>query len=173
MESQELMSAESNKPLSSGGEHGSGRSNASSSPPKLKPVECFFALLVLGLWLILFAGGILMDTEPYRCAISSGGVQALQVRSSSNESARDICKKYEPLPSPMSSSWFSAWFFVLFLFLPLNLALICVTAGALGTFGSIANLHNDQSRNSPRDYSNPYISGLLRALWYLALQIKV
>jgi len=122
-------------------------------------------LVVLGIWLNLFAGGILIETKQYRCAISPGGVEALQPRSAPPKPCGDA----EPAP-PFSSRWFTSWFFVLFLFLPLNLALICVTAGALGTFGSLAKLHDDQSRNSPADYSNPYVSGLLRGFFvYLFL----
>jgi hypothetical protein len=105
---------------------------------------------------------MLIHTEPYRCVISREGVQASQPLSNPS----DVCKQLKEPPA----SLFSSWFVVLFLYLPLNLALICVIAGTLGTFGSIANLHADGSNNSPRDYSNPYMSGLLRGFFvYLFL----
>ena len=165
MREQETKSKQFAGNPSQDGEHGSGQSNSDSSSTKLKPVERFFAVLFLGLWLNLFAGGMLVHTEPYRCIISREGVVASQPLSNRS----DICKESEKPPAPMSGFWFS-WFVVLFLYLPLNLALICVIAGALGTFGSIANLHADGSNNSPRDYSNPYMSGLLRGFFvYLFL----
>jgi hypothetical protein len=50
------------------------RQEASDSLTKLKRIECFFALLIFVFWLILFVGGITINTRPYRCAISPEGV---------------------------------------------------------------------------------------------------
>lgn len=136
-----------------------------SASRKLGIVECFIALFILGVWLNLFASGILINSEYYRCVINPAGVQALQNQSNSNSNEKEICDKYEIQPEERTKLWLSAWFLVILLFLPLNLALICVSAGVLGTFGSIANLHDDQPRTDAPDYTNPYISGLLRGFF--------
>ena len=127
-------------------------------PPRLRTAERFLALLILGLWLNLFASGILVDSSPFRCVISPAGVQLLQNDPTRINNNTDVCKDYK------NGSVAISWFMVLFLFLPLNLALICITSGVLGTFGSIANLHDDQ-QSFLYDQSNPYISGLLRGFF--------
>jgi hypothetical protein len=50
------------------------------TPSKLTPRERVLAFVVLVLWLNLFAGGMLVDTQPYRCAISWSGVAKIDGR---------------------------------------------------------------------------------------------
>src|SRR5690606_14256527 len=103
----------------------------------LSIVECSAALVILVGWLVLFAGGILIDTKPYRYAISPEGVWAMD----GTIDAPAVERYSPPAGEPHVMA---AWAVVLFFYLPLNLALVCVTAGALGAFGSRANLHNDE-----------------------------
>src|SRR5512133_1974600 len=48
------------------------------SPAQIKVFERLAALLVLVIWLNLFACGILIGSERYRLAIDPGGVKALK-----------------------------------------------------------------------------------------------
>jgi hypothetical protein len=134
---------------------------------KLRLKERCLASLALVIWLNLFAGGIFIDTKPARCMISAEGVAALARQPNLNSGA-------EANPCPVTDSQgkvidrpslIVAWFLALVFFLPLNLALLCATAGVLGTFGNIANLYHDQMALSSQDNTNPYISGLLRGFF--------
>ncbi|HEY0098632.1 MAG TPA: hypothetical protein VGB76_06725 [Pyrinomonadaceae bacterium] len=134
---------------------------------ELSPKARVLASLTLLIWLNLFAGGIFIDTKPSRCVINPEGVAALGRQSAVNGGR-------ETNPCPVTDTegrvierppLLAAWFLALIFFLPLNLALLCATAGVLGTFGNIANLYPDQLALSSHDHSNPYISGLLRGFF--------
>lgn len=63
-----------------------------------------------------------------------------------------------------------AWLVVLGFFMPVNLAVVCVLAGALGAFGSLANLQTDDEDRGSSDSSSPYVSAMLRGFFvYLFL----
>jgi hypothetical protein len=126
------------------------------------------ACLTLLIWLNLFAGGIFIDTEPARCAISPKGVAALQTQASSNGGGGgDPCAEHLNAQGNRKDGMgiAASWFIAIVFFLPLNVALLCATAGLLGTFGSIANLNHDPAKLSLLDRTNPYISGLLRGFF--------
>jgi hypothetical protein len=134
---------------------------------KLRRKERVLASLTLLIWLNLFAGGIFIDTKPSRCVISADGVAALARQPSTNSGG-----EANPCPSTDAQgqtierpSLPVAWFIAVVFFLPLNLALLCATAGVLGTFGNLANLYHDQMALSSQDNTNPYISGLLRGFF--------
>lgn len=135
-------------------------------------------------WLSLFAGGITMDTAKFRCAISTQGALQLAAEARPGQ-PEDVCAKAEyqkwmPLGGgdPQTSRWAGvyrsavAWLAVLLFFLPLNLAMVSATAGALGAMGNKANLEADpverKSADSPtqsHDNSSPTMSGLLRGIF--------
>lgn len=48
-----------------------------AGPSKLTSRERVLAFILLAFWLNLFAGGMLVDTQPYRCAISWSGVEKI------------------------------------------------------------------------------------------------
>lgn len=131
--------------------------------PGLSAAETGAALLILMAWLVLFAGGILIDTKPYRYAISPEGVWAMD-----GTLDKPQAERYTPPRNP--PGLVASWAVVLFFYLPVNLALVCVTAGALGAFGSQANLQNDQDPPISTDDSSPYASAMLRGFFvYLFL----
>jgi hypothetical protein len=156
-----------------------------NSPFQLNNYERFFASLVLISWLFLFAGGILVDTKPYRCVISPNGVQVLadegnpggQRLEGSGCTEKQIEGAGISVPIwPQSWAKFYvlavSWLAVLVFFLPLNLALVCATAGTLGAFGGKANLQDDSTPHNSRDDSNPYLSGLLRGFFVYLFMIS-
>lgn len=125
------------------------------------------ALLCFLLWLAIFAGGILIDTEPYRMIISPGGVAAL-----AGEEADPAMVAAAVLGERSFQEMATAWAVVMIWFLPLNLALLCTVAAVLGAFGSVANLESDQVGYSGRDRTNPYISALLRGFFVYLIMIS-
>jgi hypothetical protein len=156
------------KPTHNGNERAPGRAEPWATPVReLQLKERLLASLSLLIWLNLFAGGIFIDTKPARCAISPKGVAALETQASPNGGGGSPCSDHVDAQgnridgTRMAVSWFIALVF----FLPLNLALLCATAGVLGTFGNIANLYHDQATLSSQDRTNPYISGLLRGFF--------
>lgn len=157
---------------------------AKSAPLQLNNYERLFASLVLISWLFLFAGGILVDTTPYRCVISPSGVQVLvDEANTSGPRGVAVCTPAQQQGAGLwvpgwPQSWSKAyvlavsWLAVLLFFLPLNLALVCATAGTLGAFGGKANLQDDSTPHNSRDESNPYVSGLLRGFFVYLFMIS-
>jgi hypothetical protein len=180
---------------------------ASSSQIQLSRIESFLAFVVFTIWLILFAVGILVQTEPYRCEIDSGGVGKLKGEGATRNGAQPTptsnevgqqqpaqARAEQLQPSPTSAprtvsnngqtnpctqyennkkhSKLTAWAVVLFCFLPLNLAWVCAAAGALGAFGSRANLSDDQTHRASRDNTNPYTSAVLRGFFVYLFMIS-
>jgi hypothetical protein len=126
------------------------------------------------LWLILFAGGIFVDTRPYRLAISASGVSALERPPSSGTDAATPPPPQDDVACPPAAGDRStatargvlvAWGVVLACFLPVNLAWVCCVASLLGGFGNRANLSDDSERRRARDGTNPFVSSLLRGFF--------
>ncbi len=143
---------------------------------KLTPRECGLASFFLMCWLLLFAGGITMDTTKFRCEISPDGARALAAEAKPGEALAvdTVCREKDFWVPGWLVSWPAAangwklaisWIVVLLFFLPLNLAVVSAAAGALGALGNRANLDDEQSRIVSRDDSNPIMSGLLRGLF--------
>jgi len=140
------------------------------------------AQAVFAAWLVLFAGGILVDTKPHRVAISAEGARALDTEVGSSGSSRlpesdDPASTGIPLTRPARStikgvptSLAIAWVVVLTCFMPLNLAWLCVASSALGAFGNRVVLADDGDVGTSVDMTHPYLSALLRGFFvYLFL----
>jgi hypothetical protein len=142
------------------------------SPAQIKVLERFAALLVLLIWLNLFACGILIGSERYRLAIDPGGVKALKGSNERTQAA--IVAVEQPVNNEpnVTVGPYRAWFMVLITFLPFNLALLCAAAGALGAFGNRVNLQDDRIDLIAHDRSNPYVSALLRGFFVYLFMIS-
>jgi hypothetical protein len=134
--------------------------------PKLKKSECVAVVLIFFFWLSLFAGGIIVDTRPSRCLISEAGVKALEGEVNYNKSPCNVQGDPNVLKMLKASG------IVLFWFLPINIALICTSAGVLGTFGNRADLADDMSARPSQDNTNPYISAVLRGFFVYLIMIS-
>jgi hypothetical protein len=141
---------------------------------QLSLTESLFAFLVFVLWLALFAGGILVDTEPYRVAISPGGVTALTAGRSPNRNtsgenqtviAAAVSTGEQTSGKHVPPSQIASWLIVLVCFLPLNLAWTCAAASTLGSFGNRANLSDDDPAKRTQQDSNPYTAAILRGFF--------
>ena len=128
--------------------------------PSLRWVECLIGFVVLLCWMLLFGGGILVDTEPYRIAISPSGAAALAAGDTASNAAARVVAAATDRPSLLVS-----WLVVLCCFLPLNLAWLCVASSTLGAFGNLANLGDDGMGTRSRDTTNPYVSSVLRGFF--------
>ena len=161
-------------PGADGPEHGR---PAHRPRPGLTRRETVLAGLAFGLWLVAFAGGILLQTRPSRALISPGGVAALE--------GIPIDSVYALYPHTRPDAagaravplgaYVKAWAVVLVWFLPLNLALLCALAGSLGAFGARANLQGDGADAPPgpsADLSSPYVSALLRGFFVYLVMIS-
>lgn len=157
---------------------------ARNSQLQLNNYERLLASLVLIAWLFLFAGGILVDTTPFRCVISPSGVQVMANEANPSRPREvEVCTAEQKQGAGLwvpgwPQSWGKgyvlavSWLGVLLFFLPLNLALVCATAGTLGAFGGKANLQDDSTPHNSRDDTNPYVSGLLRGFFVYLFMIS-
>ena len=154
------------------------------TPVGLTHAQIFLAGGFLFLWLNLFAGGLLVDTSPYRCAISWRAVATINpdkplsdhpchgywtwnAKHERSVFTRPVFADRDGLPvaQPLMT-----WLLAILFYTPLNLAFISAAAGALGSLGSIANLNSDAEAGAQagadaapaRDHTNPVVSGLLR-----------
>ncbi len=142
------------------------------SPAQIKVLERFAALLVLLVWLNLFACGILIGSERYRLAIDPGGVKALKGTNERTQAATVAAEQPVNNEPNTTVGPYRAWFMVLITFLPFNLALLCAAAGALGAFGNRVNLQDDRLDLVAQDRSNPYVSALLRGFFVYLFMIS-
>jgi hypothetical protein len=144
-----------------------------SSQKRLTIIECTAAFGVFVGWLFLFAAGILIDTEPYRIAISPEGAAAMAAEETPLPGAGAPAAPEAQAPAatapvqPLTSSkpLMISWLVVLMCYLPLNLAWLCITSSTLGAFGNRVNLSDDEAQRRGRDDSNPYVSALLRGFF--------
>lgn len=161
------------------------RDSASGSSQKLNAKECLAAFVVFALWLVLFGGGIVVDTEPYRNAISPGGVKKSQAEAIALGDQKDNPKDNPSKAAGAESDqgkvpdWIAgrrglikSWFVVMLWYMPINLVFLCGVAGVLGAFGNRANLSDDRMPPPSRDNSNPYLSALLRGLFVYLVMIS-
>jgi hypothetical protein len=139
----------------------------------LSRIQALLAAFFLLSWLYLFAGGITMDTTKFRCVISPDGVRRLAEEASPGQTVADKCKDKDnavvvpALAANFASTYVVAvsWLAILLFFLPLNLAMVSATAGALGAIGNKAHLEPDDTPSESQDNSSPLMSGLLRGLF--------
>jgi hypothetical protein len=145
----------------------------SQAEPKhgLSRIQAFLAAFFLFSWLYLFAGGITMDTTKFRCVISPDGVKQLASEASPGQTVENKCKDNEVSIPAVAANFAGtyrlvvSWLAILLFFLPLNLAMVSATAGALGAFGNKAHLEPDDRPSESQDNSSPLMSGLLRGLF--------
>ena len=162
-------------------------------PASLSPLTAVLGFVVFASWLALFAGGILVDTRPYRMRVSPDGVAALEAearlgRDDGGTQGQTPADKSQPdarasdsAPGAGASgqtasdrqaargSLLAAWGVVMMCFLPLNLAWLCVASSTLGALGSEANLSDDESSAASRDTSNPVRLGAAARILRLSL----
>jgi hypothetical protein len=115
----------------------------------LRSLDKALVFVAFLLWLVLFAGGVCIDSSPYRQAIAGAGPEI---------------------------NIFVAWFVVVAVYTPTNIALLSVFAGLLGALGAHARLfrrkREGQQEGPPPwlDQVNPFLSALLRGFFvYLAV----
>jgi hypothetical protein len=133
----------------------------------------FFVFLA---WMGLFGAGIMVDTGPYREAISPEGARLLRVEGqlTPESPAAASSNAGQALTDRAGARWtpgaVEAWAVALFCFLPLNLAWLCLAASTLGAVGNLANLGSERDPQPPLDDSNPVLSAVLRGFFvYLFL----
>jgi hypothetical protein len=100
--------------------------------------------IVIAVWIIVFLGGILVDSSPYRTQIASGQGGLL------------------------------SWLIVLLVYTPTNIAMLSLLMGLLGALGRCATLSADKesSKESERDTINPFLSGVIRGFIVYLLTIS-
>jgi hypothetical protein len=138
---------------------------------KLRPAECLVAVVVFTFWLVAFVGGITVDTRPFRCAISPDGVKALEASSGDGQGSQ-AANRTECNQARTAKDLLLSTVVILLWFTPVNLALVSASAGALGTFGNLANISDDHKSRHARENSNPYISAMLRGFFVYLLMIS-
>lgn len=135
-----------------------------SAPDKLSVAGRASAVLVLIVWMNLFAGGYLISSEPYRCKVDPTGVRRLVGYDEKSVKVPDPCPGVTQ--PARGGAWFGAWGITLVTFIPFNLALLCASAGLLGAFGNKAKLHPEEDIDRvSRDRTNPHVSALLRGFF--------
>jgi hypothetical protein len=164
----------SEEPAAEAGHHKATFPSRATRKPRdqaLGIIECGAAFLVLLLWVGIFAGGILVDTEPYRIAISSSGAALLKDVPPATGAAAPASAATPESRTPVAlPGQTRSWIVVMLCFLPLNLVWVCAASSALGAFGNRANLGTDQAAKRSRDNTNPYVSAILRGFFaYLFL----
>ncbi|UCG84807.1 MAG: hypothetical protein JSW71_12690 [Gemmatimonadota bacterium] len=111
----------------------------------LSPLGKSLVFVAAVLWLVVFAAGLCINSQPYRDAIASATWE------------------WEAL-------W--AWFVVITCYTPTNIAVLAGFAGLLGALGAKATLQRRRAEGEEPslDLVNPYLSALIRSfLVYLAL----
>lgn len=178
--------------VTSGDGHDTSHGVSSTRPRRLDGLrhlsapEGLLTVVTFVLWLILFGGGILIDTEPFRRTISPQGAAALAGELSDTlaataptpadiEGSHTIELTLAAAEAPQETAGpglLVSCLVTLLWFLPLNLALLCAISGILGAFGNRANLHAEDAPPVRGDESNPTISALLRGFFVYLIVIS-
>ena len=142
-------------------EHRQAHHKAEVAKSRLSARQCAGALAMFVAWLALFAAGIVVDTKPYRTAISPSAAALLETANpgAATGAAPAVVGPVDPSLKAV------AWLVVVTCFLPLNLAWVCALASGLGAFGNRANLADDRSTGRSHDSSNPFLSAVLRGFF--------
>jgi hypothetical protein len=121
-----------------------------------------FVFIAILLWISIFIGGILVNSEPYRQIISN--------YSFTNVNNEAVTTDIETEPP----NFFIALLVVALCYTPSNLILLCMFSGLLGALSRIAKLHiKDASEDEiPSDTIDPLMSGILRGLFVFLLAIS-
>lgn len=117
-------------------------------------------VLPLSLWLLFFAAGLLINSEPYRQAIAQPTFKPPHA---------GLSKAEQSTPSEMPSKTWS-WFVVLTCYTPTNVAILCFLAGLLGASGNQVKLGPDSHKTDGSDRTYPLLSALTRGFFvYIVL----
>ena len=119
----------------------------------------FWVLFSITIWIVLFAAGLIVNSEPFRVRISN------------------------PLTPPsvepsQMENMLLVWIIAILCYTPTNIILLSILTGLLGALGRCATLHdvttarNEQDEKIPLDPFNPYLSGVIRGLFTYLLIIS-
>lgn len=124
--------------------------------------QMLLTFLVLFLWLMVFVGGILVNSAPYREVISNHSFTTLSEATAESQMPQSKADIYV------------AWLVVILFYTPTNVAFLSMIAGLLGALSRIAKLHvkDKHEPELPSDLSNPLISGMLRGIFVYLLVIS-
>jgi hypothetical protein len=157
---------------------GHGASHASGTTAhSVGAATCLLGVFAFVAWMGLFGAGIMVDTSPFREAISEEGARLLRAEGQvpqASSNAAETPAAAQPPQAPAAPrdrpSVFEGWAVALFCFLPLNLAWLCLASSTLGAVGNLANLGSERDPLPPTDTSNPILSAVLRGFFvYLFL----
>jgi hypothetical protein len=100
--------------------------------------------IVIAVWILVFLGGILINSAPHRALIASGQGGLL------------------------------SWLIVLFVYTPTNIAMLSLLMGLLGALGRCATLSTNEEgdEESEQDTINPLLSGVIRGFIVYLLTIS-
>ena len=119
-------------------------------------------IAIIFLWMLIFLGGILINSAPYREVISNHSFTAITQDTSQGALGTEKADIYV------------AWLIVILFYTPTNVAFLCMVAGLLGALSRIAKLHvrNSNEPELPSDHTNPILSGVLRGVFVYLLIIS-
>ena len=128
----------------------------------LSPRQTALIFVIIALWIMVFLGGILVNSEPYREIVSSYSLTASKAPAVNPDSESDTINV------------FTAWLVVVFFYTPTNILLLAMVSGVLGALSRMARLHTQEEDELelPSDKTNPLISGMLRGVFVYLLLIS-
>jgi len=128
----------------------------------LSPSQIAMIFIIIALWIMIFLGGILVNSEPYREIVSSYSLTAAKAPAVNPDSGKDTINV------------FTAWLVVVFFYTPTNILLLAMISGILGALSRMARLHTkeEDELELPSDKTNPLISGMLRGVFVYLLLIS-
>lgn len=142
-----------------GSDHNQSSGETDRAPLGLNARGIIIAVVAILLWISLLMAGILVNSQPYREAITN-------FHFTSTESSTG---------TEASPSFMTAAVVVLLCYTPSNLIFLCMVAGLLGALSRIARLHakgEEDEPDLPADKTNPFMSGVLRGLFVYLLAIS-
>lgn len=124
-----------------------------------RKMVAFMAILI---WISIFIGGILVNSEPYRQIISNYTFTPINTETLDTNAGEG------------TPNFFIALLVVALCYTPSNLILLCMCSGLLGALSRIAKLHiKDATEDEiPSDKIDPLMSGILRGLFVYFLAIS-
>lgn len=138
------------------------KSNENIEKIGLNPLKKFIVFTAILIWISIFIGGILVNSEPYRNVISNYTYTTVETET------------LDTHPGGENPNFFVALLVVVLCYTPSNLVLICMCAGLLGALSRIAKLHikDDGQDEIASDKIDPLMSGILRGLFVYLLAIS-
>ena len=127
----------------------------------LNSIQQVLGYLILATWIIIFASGLLINSQPYRDIVTSHSYFKIDTELSTTQNIN-------------GPNIFAAWLLVLFCYTPTNVLFLCMASGILGSISRIAILHvkREGEPEIPSDKTNPLISGLFRGMFVYLLIVS-